>query len=265
MKTSFFLTLSIGLFFSIPPLLALVTVPGALTHEQKIQKKDSIQGTIPIHNEGDEEAIVKITLTDYLFTAEGQSSFPPAGTSSRSNASWISFGASEVKIAPHSIYNFTYSLKVPDKEELTGTYWSIFLIEPIQEKFSSSDKKQSLGVQTIIRYGIQVISHAGETGSYNLKILDKKLLKEQESKTFLLDVENSGTKMQSPNLTLEVIDSQGVKTGRFTAEKQRIFPTCSVNYQIDLSSIAPGKYKAMAILDHAETALFGAQYDLDID
>ncbi len=264
MNAYFLLLLILGTLLTPRSLPALVTVPGALTHEQKAVKKESIQGTIPIQNEGNEAVTVKISLKDYSFTAEGESSFPPAGTSSRSNSSWITFGTSQVTVAPHSTYNFSYSLKVPDESSLQGTYWSIFLIEPVEEEFTAPDKKQSLGVKTIIRYGVQIITHIGNIGTYDLKILDKKILTDDTNKTFILHVENSGTQMQTPLLLVELIDAKGVKIGRFTADKQRILPSCSVNYRVDISSAPPGKYKAMTILDHGEAALFGAQYDIEI-
>ena len=116
-------------------------------------------------------------------------------------------------------------------------------------------------MQTIIRYGVQIITHIEKKGTYNLKILEKKL----SQKTLSLDVENSGSWMQNPSLLLELVDLQGKKIGKFEAQKQRIFPDCSVKYQIDLSSINPGKYKAMVLLDHGETSLFGAKYDIEID
>ncbi|MES2198651.1 MAG: hypothetical protein V4489_00580 [Chlamydiota bacterium] len=242
-----------------------IIVPGSLTHENNVTPKQIIQGTIPIQNTGDEIASVQITLTDYSFNANGESFFPDKGTLARSNASWISTDKMQFNIAPHSTYSFPYSLQVPEDTSLAGSFWSIFLVESVAQKLSTPDLDKSLGVQTIIRYGVQVITHIENKGSYELKILDKKITKEAEKRIFFLSVENPGTLMQTPSLFLELVDQKGKKIERLEAYKQRILPNCSVTYQIDLSNIPIGTYKAMAILDHGGNSLFGAKYDLKID
>lgn len=244
---------------------ANVIVPGSLTHENTVTAKQIIQGTIPIQNNGDDIATVQVSLTDYSFNSKGESFFPDKGSLPRSNASWISTGKMQFDVAPHSTYSFSYSLQVPEDPSLAGSFWSIFLIEPIADKLASPDLEKSLGVQTIIRYGVQVISHIENKGSYELKILEKSLVKEGTTRTFSLSVENPGTLMQTPTLFLELIDQKGKKIERLEAHKQRILPNCSVTYQIDLSTIPSGLYKAMAILDHGGNALFGAKYDINID
>lgn len=242
-----------------------IIVPGSLTQENIVTPKQIIQGTIPIQNNGDEVATVQITLADYSFNAKGESFFPSKGTLPRSNAPWISTGKMEFDVAPHSTYSFSYSLQVPEDTSLEGSFWSIFLIEPIVNSLSSPKLDKSLGVQTVIRYGVQIISHIENKGSYELKILEKKVVKEDEKRIFFLSVENPGTSMQTPSLFLELIDQQGKKIERLEASKQRILPTCSVTYQIDLSTVPAGSYKAMAILDQGENTLFGAKYDLKLE
>jgi hypothetical protein len=240
-------------------------VPGALTHEKKVSLKETIESSIPIQNDGDTPIKVRVTLSDYSFNFKGESSFPEKGSTSRSNATWIKTNKTFFEVAPHTTYSFPYTIDVPSDPSLQGSYWSIFLIEPVEEQLATPDQDQSLGVQTIVRYGVQVLTHIGQSGEYNLKVLNKKITKEGEKKTFFLDVDNIGTLAQSPLLTLELINSLGKKMGRFECAKQRILPTCSTSYQVDLSTVPAGKYKAMVILDHGDGALFGAQYDLVMD
>jgi hypothetical protein len=242
-----------------------ITVPGSLTHESTVKPKQVVQKSIPIQNNGDTKATVKVTLSDYFFNAQGENSFPEAGSSARSNSSWIKTGETQIEIAPHSTYNFSYTVKTPDDPSLEGSYWSIFLIEPTEISMEGLEEDQSLGVHTVIRYGVQVISHIENKGNYDLKILDKKITKDNEQTTFSISTYNSGTCMQSPELAIELIDSLGKKAGRFTASKQRIFPSCSVTYQVDLSSVPKGDYKVVALLDHGENAFFGAKYDIKLD
>ena len=244
---------------------AEVTVPGSLTHENTLTPGQVIEGSIPIQNNGDEAATVKVSLTDYLYNASGETLFPDPGTNDRSNADWIEFSQKQLTVAPHTTYHMPYKLTVPKKESLEGSYWSILLVEPISDPSAAIDEKQALGVQTIIRYGIQVISHIQNTGAYDLKISEKKIAQEEQKRIFSLSVENLGSLMQSPLLSLELIDSSGKSAGKFTTSKQRLLPSCSTTYQLDLSSVPPGDYKAMAFLDHGDDALFGAKYDMKIE
>ncbi len=91
------------------------------------------------------------------------------------------------------------------------------------------------------------------------------LKKEENKKIFSLSVENEGSLMQAPAFTLELIDSEGKKAAKVEAVKQRILPTCSVTYTVDLPDLPKGKYKALALLDDSEDAFFGAQYELEIE
>lgn len=242
-----------------------IVVPGSLTHENLVTKGEIVKGIIPVQNDSEEIVTVQVTLTDYSFNSKGESFFPEKGTLKRSNASWISSEKMQFDVAPKSTYSFSYTLQVPEEASLEGSYWSVFLVEPIQNKASAPDVEKSLGVQTIIRYGVQVITNIGSKGSYELKILDKKIIKEEGKRIFSLSVENPGTLMQTPTLFLELADEKGKKIDRLEAYKQRILPDCSVTYQIDLSKIPIGSYKAMALLDHGGNALFGAKYDLQLD
>jgi len=243
---------------------ANVVIPGSLTQENRGTPKQVLQGTIPIQNLGDEVAVVKVTLSDYLFYAKGETIFPTKGSTPRSNALWIQPTSSQIEIAPKTTFSFPYTLQIPDDPTLEGTYWSIFLVEPIEDPSSLSKKEKSLGIQTIIRYGVQIVTHVGNQGSHALKIIDKQLMKEQDTCTFSLSVENTGTLMQTPSLLVEILDIRGKKISKLESPKQRIFPSCSVTYHVDLTSLPQGEYKAMAILDQGESSLFGAQYDLHI-
>lgn len=250
--------------FLLSSLQGAITVPGGLTHEYTVTSSQIVEGVIPIQNEGDQEIVVNITPADYYFSSQGASEFPSAGTNPRSNTSWIRSSSSQVTIPPHSTFQFSYALHVPSAPSLEGTYWSVFLIEPIELPLQTPKEKQSLGIQTIIRYGVQIITHIAHSGYYDLKITSKELAQQDSLKTLTIHVENTGTRMQAPLFSIELADETGKKVGKFSAAKQRIFPSCSVAYQVDLSSVGKGKYKALVLLDHGEDAFFGAKYDLEI-
>lgn len=241
-----------------------IIVPGSLTHEYTISPKEKVSGEIPIQNTSDRPAMVRVSLVDYQFNAQGESLFLDKGAVPRSSSSWIRSGVMQFEVAPHSTYLFPYTLEVPEDPKLEGSYWSLFLVEEIDVPTADNSKERSLGVTTIIRYGVQIISNIEGKGSYELKVLGKKLSQVDGKKTFMVSVENVGSLSQTPTLLVDLFDTRGKKVAKLEASKQRILPACSVTYQVDFSGISPGKYKAIAVFDHGKDALFGAKYDIDI-
>lgn len=244
--------------------LGQITIPEMMTHEKSVVPGQVIKGTIPILNKEDRVAKVKISQGDYLYYANGSNDFADAGTTARSNARWVSLYSTYLEIPPHATENFNYTIAVPNDSSLTGTYWSLIFIEPIEEKQQMSDENNEVGVQTIIRYGFQVITNIGQEGKYDIKILDKKISASADKKTFTVDVENIGTRRISPKVYLELFDKAGQGKGKFYANQAGCYPSCSVRYEIDLTQLPSGSYPAILVLDQGENAVFGAQYTLDI-
>jgi len=250
------------LFLLLPALsFSSISITGYLTRENEVVPDQFVEDTIVIHNSADEVATIRVTLSDYTFNHTGETSFLPRGTLDRSNASWITTNKTYFQIPANSSYSFPYSIRVPKEPLLSGSYWSIFLIEPIAEPSKTESSQENVGLHVVTRYGVQVATHLSKTGSYGLKIIDKRL---SSDKQLTIAVENNGTLFQTPACFLELINEEGKKVARLEKTKQRIYPGCSVTYTMDLSPYMPGKYKAMLFLDHGEDALFGAQYEIEL-
>lgn len=244
---------------------------GGLTHQKKSNPGpgDIYKGSIVIKNAGTEPQEVKIYQTDYEFYFDGTNNYGPPGKLKRSNADWISFNPHWLIIPPDDTSTVNYTVKVPDDPDLVGTYWSMLMVEGIPEgslQSSQSEKgKAKVGVTQIFRYGIQMITHIGDTGERQLKFLETKLVREEARRVFQIDVENIGQRWLRPLLWLELYDETGTYIGKFEGGTKRIYPDTSVRYKIDLTDVPNGDYKALMVADCGEDYIFGANYTLKFE
>jgi hypothetical protein len=244
-----------------------VQVVGGLTRENTVKPGDSLTGDIILFNTGNEPEEVKIYKTDYFFRADGSTKYSIPGSEARSNSSWITLSPSRVTIPPREKMTVHYEIHVPNASNLTGTYWSLLMVEPklnaMPEGLNNSTGS-GVGIKTLVRYAIQMVSNVSDTGLRNIRFLSKKVLKQDGKKILQIDIENSGERGLTPDLWAELYDEKGNLVKRVDSGKKRIYPGTSVRYCIDLSGIPLGNYKTVIVADNGDDHIFGAQYDLTL-
>jgi hypothetical protein len=249
--------------------VAGVSVIGKLTREMVLQPGEKFEGKIILKNTGETSHKVNVYQSDYLFYADGSNIYGEPGRSPRSNASWLSFSPKRITIPPNETASLYYALKVPKNFDMTGTYWSMIMIEPASEtgpeNIEDKDGKVKVGIQTRVRYGIQIVTNIGDTGARRVNFLDKKLISQEGKRILQMDIENTGERWLSPAVWVELYDPHGNKIARFESDKKRIYPDCSVRHRMDLTEIPEGDYKALVVVDNGDEYVFGAQYDLGIE
>lgn len=247
---------------------AEVSVIGGLTREVTLDPGGRTEGRIILRNAGDEPQEVKVYQTDYRFWADGRNEYGEPGGVPRSNARWITHSPQQLTIPPRATESVYYTIQAPAQEGLCGTYWSMLMVEPIAaetlEPPQPEEDRVTIGIRTVMRYAIQMVTHIGDTGVRELKFADKQLIVEGEKRALRLDLENTGERWLVPRVWVELYDEQGTSLGRFEGGQFRIYPGCSVRYQIDLSEVPPGKYRALIVADNGDEYVFGAQYDLEL-
>lgn len=240
-----------------------------LTHERSANVSETYEGIIFIRNHEEEPQEVKVYQTDYLFFFDETNIYGEPGKTPRSNADWITFSPKRLTIPPKEASGVNYTVKVPNNETLTGTYWSMIMVEGISKnspEFSKPGKEEiKLYIREVVRYGLQMVTHIGNTGTRNLKFLNTQLQKEEGRKILQIDIENIGERWLNPFLWTELYDEKGSYIGRFEDKRQRIFPGTSVRYKVDLSQVAQGKYKALVVAEAGDDDVFGATYTLKFE
>lgn len=262
-RTCFLLAL-VMLQIMVAPRARAVTI-SSLTHERQASPGETYSGSIEIVNNDDLPASVELYQTDYTFQSDGSNAFNTAGSSARSNATWLDFSPNRIIIPAHATYLVNYSVDVPANDSLTGTYWSMLMVEesaPAQTAQDPVEKQAS--ISQIVRYGVQCITHIGSTGQSDLEITGAKLVADSVNvKELQLDVKNDGNRWAVPIVWAELFDTNGKTAGKFECEKKRVFPGTSVRFKIKLNDELKGSYKALIVLDTGGEDVIGAKYDLE--
>lgn len=245
---------------------ARISVVGDMVHEKIVAAGESYHGAILLQNDGDDPVRVKIYRTDYLFHADGQYLYPQAGHFPRSNAKWISPRSSRLTIPAHGKNTVYYSVQVPDTDTLSGSYWSMIMIQeipPVSGETKASKKKAT--VKSVFRYGVQIVTHIGDTGVRQLTFLSATLLNKNKKRILQVDIENTGERALRPTVLANLYDANGRHIGNFGGAQYRTYPGTSARFKIDLSKIKPGAYKAFIIADCGDNGLFEKEYPLKIE
>lgn len=244
--------------------VAGVSVTSGLTYEKEAQQGGTYRGVIQLRNNGDVPQEVKIYQTDYLFFCDGSNIYGEPGKDPRSNADWITFSPRRLTIPPKGTANVDYIVQVPDDKALVGTYWSMLMVEGISSSSPEASRREkdkiTVGISQVIRYGVQMRTQIGDTGTRKLKFLKTRLLKEDKGRILQLDIENIGERLLRPALWAELYDEKGRSVGKFEGGKLGVYPSTSVRFRIDLSRAPKGTYKAMVVADCGDDDLFGATY-----
>jgi hypothetical protein len=243
---------------------AQIAVIGSTVEERVAAPGETYTGTIVVRNLTKQDQPARIYQTDYVFFADGTSHYDDPGTIARSNAKWVVPTVRSLLVPPSSEMTVTYTVTVPTSDSLTGTYWSMIMVEGApNEAGRSSGGRPQVGVGAVMRYGIQVATHIKATGSRKVRFANTHFLTNADStKAFELDVENVGDRGYRPALWIEVYDDQGALKANERKERGLLFPGTSLKQTFQLGKLAPGTYRAVVFADSGEDAVFAAQFTL---
>jgi len=259
------------LIFSSHTIEASIRVTEGLSREFTLNPGEVIQASITIKNSGEEPQEVKIYLRDYHYTREGITSYGQPGTRERSNADWLQLNPEEkITIPPQGETDVHYTITVPPDADLKGTYWCMLMVEPEEGIELIEDPETGLQVQTgirqISRYGIQIRTHIGDTGTEELVVLDRRLVQGPEGKKYLeLDLENTGERWFRIETRAEFYDQDGFLKDKLEGPTASLYPGTSVRRRIDISDIDPGSYEVLVIFEGGRDRVWGALYTLTVE
>ena len=239
-----------------------------LVHERVTKAGETYRGTITVRNTADEPRTARLYQKDYLFFSDGTTVYGTSGSDERSNGGWISLNSNYVEVPAHSSAEVQYVVDVPPGDSLRGSFWSLVMIEELS--LGSDDGAQdTLGdmqarVNQVVRYGVQLVTHLGDTGDRAVRFADKALEQSADgTRTLRVDVENTGERCMRPHLWVELHDSSGLRLGRFECDRKRLYPGTSVRYVVDLTGAPSGSYEALVVVDNGDEHVFGAQYGME--
>jgi hypothetical protein len=253
------------------PVEAQVSVVSNSVEEHVGMMGQEYGGAIRLRNTSAEPQEVKLYSSDYSFAANGETAYGAAGSTPRSNASWITIQPSRVTLPPNADVTVTYKVLVPASGAQRGTYWSIIMAEVIAKGSAESvartgtAKGRELGIRSTIRYGIQVVTHMSEHGARTVDLLRAGVVQQLNgSKLLQFDVINTGERAYRPKLSAEFYDENGQLAARFENTRGLIYPGSSVQQAYELPAMKSGSYKVLIIADTGADQLVAAQYRLQL-
>ncbi|MCF7929185.1 MAG: hypothetical protein K9L68_10335 [Spirochaetales bacterium] len=245
--------------------LAQISISNGLAHTKETGSGESYGGVIRIKNQGIENERVKLYLSDYLYYADGRNEYREAGSHDRSNAPWIRLGKEEVSIAPGKEQEVAYTVHVPPGGDLTGSFWSLVMVQSITQSILNPDlDEDSVGVNAGVRFGVQIITNIGQSGTRSLDFTNTAIHKGEEYSTLSVYIANTGERKLSAFPYIDVYHSTGNYAGRLESRRRGIFPGTSIRVRFPLEGLETGSYKAQVVADCGGNDLFGAVYSIKI-
>jgi hypothetical protein len=257
----------LAVFWLVPRIAgASVAVMGPLAYDYTVNPGQAVESVIEVQNPGDSPQEVRFYQTDYHTFADGRVLYGEPGQLPRSNARWISFTPKQTIIPPGERIKLVYRLQVPDDSTLTGTYWSMLMVEPVAPGSPESSRpdgsKFSMGIREVVRYAIQIAAHIGATGARQLKFAQIRLQQESGKVVLAVDVENAGERMLPGEFWAELYDPNGKYVGKFDGGKRRLYPGSSARYTVDLIGLQNVTYRSLIVVDCGGDDVFGASANL---
>lgn len=235
------------------PAAAQVSVLSSTVEEREVTPGLTYTGRIVIANTSPTPQAVRLYQTDYMFKADGTSTFGDPNTTPRSNAGWITPQANRVTVPPNSEITVPYSVKVPETDSLVGTYWSAIMVEGAEAApppTAGRAGQAQVGIGAVIRYAVQVATHVGKTGVGAVKFETPQAVKMPSGAAALdIDVLSSGTRAVRPTMSVELYDAEGVLKGKGKQVRGLLYPGTSLHQHFEFGVLPAGTYKAVIFAD----------------
>jgi len=251
-----------------PAASAGISVLSGLTHEQVSEIGQSYAGEVQLANNSNHPAQVKIYLTDYTFDATGTTTYDEIGSIARSSGPWVVLGSPGViTLGPRQRAAIPYTVAIPVTPGLAGTYWSVLMVEEVPPVVLRSEvpAEPSLGLRSVLRYAIQLITHVGDSGEEDFRITAMKLEASDVKHLGRLhvDLENVGDTLLRADLRFELFDREGRAVGVFLSSAKRVYPTTSARFTADLTEVPQGRYKLLMLVRLTSGSVYASEYQLE--
>jgi hypothetical protein len=252
-------------------LSAQVSVDGSTVRDHRAQPSESYSGTFTIVNASDEPQEAKLYQTDYLTNANGSNSYGRPGSGVRSNGAWVSVAPSVVMLPPRSRREVTFTVTVPAEQSLSGSYWSMVMVEGVPHGSSESTlpvpgrSRVQAAVVTRTRYAVQIITQVGApikpVATFDAPAVHAA---KDGTKELQLDLVNTGIRSFAPSFTLEVYTQDGTRVTSAAASREMLYPGTSLRQHFVLRALPSGTYRALVTMDAGDDTVLGAQYTLKL-
>lgn len=150
------------MFFWVPALFGATLTVSPSYFEFEGQPGHSVSQTLTIHNSSDSTQRIKIYTGDFWYDKEYKRSFPEAGTTQFSAASWVTIKSPELEVPSRSQTNIEFIFAIPLQPKLSG-YASLFVeqLPPSDSKHGSVGLSLRIAVPLLFRRPGLVLNKIG--------------------------------------------------------------------------------------------------------
>lgn len=250
----------------IRPAAAQLAVTTNAAHERAARPSERYQGTIEILNTTSTPQEARLYQTDYRTWADGRSEFGPPARSRRSNARWITFAPARLIVPPHGRAVATYTVTVPSTPSLSGSYWSIIMVEGLSstalESSSPSAQRVQVGIEPRIRFGVQVATHVGGEASVRIAFDSVRAVVDSGQHVLQYDFVNTGDRAVRLLMSVELFTLDGRPLRKLEQQRGLLYPETSARQLFRFGTLPAGEYRALVTADAGGDEVFGAQYTI---
>lgn len=232
-----------------------------LSNHSAPQPGETVRFAVTLISDKDKPELVDLKLCDYWCNSEGQHFFEPVGEQKRTNADWISLSSHREIVNPNETREIIVTVKVPENRQLTGSYWSVLLIEPTDPLHTLVESEHGFQLNVKVRYAYHIVTDIGK-GSPALKITNKTLAKFNDKNYFAVDVTNTGDLFLNPKMSVKFLNNKGKLEKTLETQSDRLYPGSSTRFLAEAEDLTPGKYTTFLLLDNGDGRLFGDTFEL---
>ena len=246
-----------------------ILVKSKLTQKYQLNPGSISEGKIIVKSNLNHKTIVKLYMKDYSFDYDGNNYYSKAGSNPRSNSEWIYLSKKKIELKPLEEREIKYMIKVPDKNNYSGTYWSMIMVEE-DSIVSYNDKnnfKSSVGFKQNIRYGIQIITNFSSNKKINLKYKDVEIIK-KDTNTYIFElaVLNNNNYLIDSNTKIILInrDTGNIKD-QYLSKNRNLYPETSIKIKKEFNLKENIPYKIVAITGNEKHGYHGKEYSVEVE
>lgn len=242
-----------------------IVVINGLTHSYQVENGKVYKGTIEIENTSTNPQNVKLFLQDLSYQSDGSIFYTEPLTNKRSNSNWVKLNTNLITLKGKEKTEVRYEIIVPNSLPDSGSYWSVIMVEPIDD-IKPSDNKPGVNITSIIRYAIQIITdYDEEKAKPELKFEDVKIEKLEKEKILKIAIANNGNLYCRAIANVEIYERKnGQKVGSFSSQTMGLLPSTSKTFDINISKIPPNKYTAVVLATDEDENAFALNVELEV-
>lgn len=251
--------------FSVCILQANIVILNGLSHNHKVENGQVYKGKISIENIGNQPQSVKLFLQDFTYQSDGSIHYTTPNTNIKTNTNWIKLNTNLISLKAKEKTEIFYEITVPKQITDSGSYWSVVIVEPV-ENIKPSNEKQGINITSVVRYAIQIITDIdSEKAKPDLKFEGVKIEKEEGKQILKIAIANKGNLYCKPTATIEIYNKKsGEKLGTFSSLTMGLLPQTSKSFHIDISKMPPNKYNAVLIATDEDENAFALNVELEV-